>query len=324
MNFPKNIPIKIHLTLQFTLLLAAIVGVLSATIYYFFIQNSQQNIENIIGIEYQNIKNSIDTLDYTEDGVELKEQTLEKIDSATNLGLLIFVFDGSGNTIASPSSIDGKIPKDKIGHFYTSIEKQNYRFYSGNYKGLSIVIGMNAQVSEKNANDLKNMLFLIWCITSLLSLGIGYLFSSKALEPIKRLVKEVHNIDILKLDNPSIRSGYNSDEIGMLAEAFDGFIDRIRETFEREKEFSQDVSHELRTPLMIIQTSLELLENKEITPYQKEKVVMMYGAIEKMESLINNLLFLDRDVNHEEKTEIELDEFLPSLVFSFQSIAERK
>lgn len=121
MIFPKNIHIKTRLAFQFTLLLAAIIGILSAVIYYLFIQNSQQNIDNIIHIEYENIKNSIDILNYTDQGIELKEQTLEKIDRATNLGLLIFIFDGSGETISSPSPLDVNIPKDRIGSFSVSI-----------------------------------------------------------------------------------------------------------------------------------------------------------------------------------------------------------
>lgn len=324
MILPKNIPIKIRLALQFTLFLAAIIGILSTVIYYLFIQNSQQNIENIVRVEYESIKNSIDILNYTDEGVELKEQTLEKIDQATNLGLLIFIFDGSGNTIASPTSIDAKIPKDKTGHFYASIGEQDYQFYSGNYKNLSIIIGTNEQVPEKNARDLKYILFFIWIISSILSFGIGYIFSSRALQPIKRLIEEVHSVDILRTDEPSIRSSHNADEIGMLAEAFDGFIARIRETFDREKEFSQDASHELRTPLMVIRTSLELLENKEVTKYQQEKIAMMYEAIEKMEYLIDELLFLDRDIGYEEKSEIEISEFLNSLIPSFHSLAEKR
>lgn len=110
----NNIPIKTRLALQFTLFLAVIIGILSVAIYYLYIQNSQQNIENTIRIEYESIKNSIDILNYTNEGVELKEQTLEKIDRATNLGLLIFIFDGSGETIVSPTSIDAQVPRDKI------------------------------------------------------------------------------------------------------------------------------------------------------------------------------------------------------------------
>jgi signal transduction histidine kinase len=53
---------------------------------------------------------------------------------------------------------------------------------------------------------------------------------------------------------------YAKDEIGVLAEAFDDLLSRIRASMQREKEFTQDVSHELRTPLMALSTSLDLLE----------------------------------------------------------------
>ena len=183
---------------------------------------------------------------------------------------------------------------------------------------------MNEQVPEKSAHDLKYILLFIWIISSIFSFGIGYIFSSRALGPIKRLIETVHGVDILKTNELPIRSGYSSDEIGMLAEAFDGFIERIRETFEREKEFSQDASHELRTPLMVIRTSLELLESKETTSYQKEKISMMYEATEKMEYLINELLFLHRNIEHEDIQEIELGGFLDPLISSFRPIAKKR
>ena len=67
MHFFRNLPIKLRLALQFSLFLAMIVGVLSALIYWFSIENTSQNIKNILQLEYENIRDSIETFKYTKE-----------------------------------------------------------------------------------------------------------------------------------------------------------------------------------------------------------------------------------------------------------------
>lgn len=130
MRFIKPLPIKTRLAVQFTLLCIAILGTVNSVVYYLFWQNSSQDMENLVQVEYESIKNSIDILEYTDEGIAFRDQTLERIDRATNLGLLIFIFDKNGRTIVSPSSIDTDIPHTQTGAFSSIIAGQRYRLYS--------------------------------------------------------------------------------------------------------------------------------------------------------------------------------------------------
>jgi signal transduction histidine kinase len=58
----------------------------------------------------------------------------------------------------------------------------------------------------------------------------------------------------------------------------------------------EDISHDLRTPLMVISSSIELLRAGELTPYQIEKLDMIEDNSTKMKNLVNELLFLNKNI----------------------------
>jgi signal transduction histidine kinase len=83
--------------------------------------------------------------------------------------------------------------------------------------------------------------------------------------------------------------------VGVIAAAFDDYMDRLDSVVEREQAFTEDASHELRTPLAIIASAAELLaEEPELAPAARERVQRIRRACGQMQSLIEALLFLAR------------------------------
>jgi signal transduction histidine kinase len=58
----------------------------------------------------------------------------------------------------------------------------------------------------------------------------------------------------------------------------------------------EDINHDLRTPLMVISSSIELLRSGELTSYQIEKLDMIDDNSTKMKNLVNELLFLNKNI----------------------------
>jgi hypothetical protein len=54
-------------------------------IFFLYLNTIENTRKNILTIEYENIKNSIISTNYTKDGLELEEKTIDNIDKATNL-----------------------------------------------------------------------------------------------------------------------------------------------------------------------------------------------------------------------------------------------
>lgn len=62
-------------------------------------------------------------------------------------------------------------------------------------------------------------------------------------------------------------------EVRSLARSLNTMLQRIRESFDRERQFVQDASHELRTPLTSLRVNTELLERPEIGEAERGRIL---------------------------------------------------
>jgi signal transduction histidine kinase len=86
------------------------------------------------------------------------------------------------------------------------------------------------------------------------------------------------------------------DEVGQLANACDGYLDRLRGFIDRERAFTADVSHELRTPLAVINGALEVLEADSSLPERaRDRISRIERAAREMSELSTALLVLARE-----------------------------
>lgn len=67
---------------------------------------------------------------------------------------------------------------------------------------------------------------------------------------------------------------------------------RLHEALEREQNFSGDVSHEIRNPLNVIEGSLELLEESELSDRQRRQVLRAQKAAHDIHLLVDDFLNL--------------------------------
>lgn len=126
-----------------------------------------------------------------------------------------------------------------------------------------------------------------------LALAGGYWLAHRAMRPVRRIVRTAREISATDL---SRRIGLHSqDELGELANTFDRMLDRLKEAFDRQRQFTADASHELRTPLTIInlEVSRALAARRPEHEYRRALSVVQ-AENERMTHLVNNLLALSR------------------------------
>jgi signal transduction histidine kinase len=87
----------------------------------------------------------------------------------------------------------------------------------------------------------------------------------------------------------------SKDELGELANTFDGMLGRLQAAFERQRQFVADASHELRTPLTIVnlETSRALASPRKAEQYQRA-LAIIHSENDFMTALVNDLLTLAR------------------------------
>ncbi|HEY6482606.1 MAG TPA: HAMP domain-containing sensor histidine kinase [Steroidobacteraceae bacterium] len=123
---------------------------------------------------------------------------------------------------------------------------------------------------------------------------VGWLLARAVMRPVTDLASDVANLDPARR-NERLENRFANREVGVIAAAFDDYMDRLERVLEREQSFTEDASHELRTPLAIVASAAELLaEEAGLSAAGHERVLRIRRASGQMQSLIEALLFLAR------------------------------
>lgn len=166
---------------------------------------------------------------------------------------------------------------------------------------------------------------LITMIITLISSSMMYFIIGYALRPLKKLGKQVEEIQaknlqkLVVLDNSSI-------EIAGFANAFNEMLKRLSDTFFSQKQFSANAAHELRTPLAVIRTKLEVFEkNKtpEIEDY-KETIAMVRVQIDRLTHVIDLLLEMTDLQSAKRNDHIQLAEIIEEVICDLAFIGDKK
>ncbi len=122
----------------------------------------------------------------------------------------------------------------------------------------------------------------------------GYLMVSRMLRPVSAMVEQAERITSEslseRLPNPNPH-----DEVGRLADVFNGTLGRLEDSFESLKQFTADASHELRTPLTALRTVGEVaLREEGDVAVLCETIGSMLEEAQRLNDLIDSLLLLAR------------------------------
>lgn len=113
--------------------------------------------------------------------------------------------------------------------------------------------------------------------------------SFKPLEDIAAVARQITNADDLSRRVPDTG---RTDEIGVLARAFNQSLERLERLFQTQQRLLADVSHELRTPLTAIRGNVDLM--RRMGGADPESLAIIQEEVERMTRLVGDLLLLAR------------------------------
>jgi len=126
-----------------------------------------------------------------------------------------------------------------------------------------------------------------------LSAWLGWLWASRAIEPVRRLARQVEVLEPSRRGVAKLAPDFAVDEVGALAQAFDRYQEKLYEYVRRERAFTADASHELRTPLAVIRGAIEVMLDSADAANEARLKRMQRGADE-LRDLLDALLVLAR------------------------------
>ncbi len=313
--------IRTKIALQFTFIVATILFIFSISLYY--------QLESYTKKEFSNyLKDRALTtarLLLTEKNID--NRLLKNIDKNTLSSLYaaeVLVFDEKNEVKYTNYEADSV--------YYSPDLLKNIRerkYFESAYKNKEVV-----GLMYLNENDGKNYLILaqsediygkqklenirdsmtFGLITAIiLTIILGFIFSSQSLKPISRINNEVSKITGFNL-NKKLSTGNNKDEIAQLARNFNEMLGRIEKSFELQRSFVSNASHELRTPLAAIKSEIQIaLESDRTSEEYKEILKTLDADNQTLIQLTNGLLQLaksesgDKNLNLDK---IRIDEIL--------------
>ncbi|MBN2625310.1 MAG: HAMP domain-containing protein [Spirochaetales bacterium] len=166
---------------------------------------------------------------------------------------------------------------------------------------LSVTPSLIIQISKDLEDEDRFFRILLegLIIANLLGVGlaafIGYGIGRRILHPVDMVTGKARAISAEDLTQRIPPSGTN-DEISRLIDAFNGMLDRLEGSFEKQQRFVADASHELRTPVSVIQGYADMLQRwaKESPELLEESLDAIKTETRGMKSLIDRLLILAR------------------------------
>jgi signal transduction histidine kinase len=238
----------------------------------------------------------------------LKEEfiSLERIDTTADLNYI----DVSNRLID-----DDQISYRVINYTFTA-DGQKYLLSIG--KSLSTI-----QQSQKNTyNIILGFLVFIIIITLLTDL----FYTRLLLRPLEEITN--------KLKGLSKASGYDRTPVKTSTSDFYSLdttlrelMDRIDESFQKEKEITINISHELLTPISVLRSKLEnLLLRDDVKSASKIKIEESLKTLYRLQSLVNSLLLIARIDSHQYLREdrFPVREVLREIVDELSPLAEDK
>ncbi len=116
---------------------------------------------------------------------------------------------------------------------------------------------------QRNQRELAQLMLWLSPALILLVAVLSWFATSYSLQPLRRMIEKVQSMDAQRL-HPRLPV-YGNDEVGELARTFNGFFERLENSFNALRRFTADASHELRTPLSVLRTQMEVALSRERT-----------------------------------------------------------
>ncbi|KEF37694.1 signal transduction histidine kinase [Schinkia azotoformans MEV2011] len=297
----SRFPIKWRITIWTTVILFFLFSFF-AVFQYFFIKNWIMHYEKtIISEKMREVQAYLsENKAITEKGIINSKHFLENIIEKNEF---IQIEDKDGKIIVSLSN---DLSTDDLPHIsnpnqITSVKDKSdhYLIYKADIADSSFKGTVELIRRLENYTRLFKYMSIMMIIAVLgailLSSAGGILIANQILKPVKALSLTIQKIKAkgLKERVPELHS---KDEIAELSHIFNGMMDDLEISFNKQKRFVEDASHELRTPISILEGHLSMLKRwgKKDHEILEESIAASLYEVKRLKDLVTDLLDLTR------------------------------
>jgi two-component system, OmpR family, sensor kinase len=315
--------VRVRLTFWYTTVLALVLILLAVVTYFIYSRNSRQRTDSDL-VELSDA--FVTTLQ-----AELKDQQgPDGLKTAGSEAIFehrfrdhIFILrDASGKPVVSSWDLPAAVPVDKFTLDQALRESSSPRSAQASsrpdsvfitlrggrngYRGFSRKISLDNQLCtvmalqslhsrEEMLEDIRATFAWAIPIALLLASAGGYFLARKSLAPVVAMSSQGGRIGATNL-HERLAVQNERDELGQLAQSFNRLLDRLSESFERQRRFMADASHELRTPVAILRGEAEVALSQQARSLEeyRESLSVLHQEAERLTHIVEDLFTLTR------------------------------
>ncbi len=345
--------IRLRLTVLYITLLGITLSIFCTVLLKRFVSNHQQEFDYALYNHAVDAAQSF-TVDYFGEFVFTPNSMLvqQKVFPFSLGKSFVQVISPEGRIVVrSPNLEDSALPISaeelqtvfRRGHAYRTLTAADMKHVreaqpGENYRQISYImrrgrplfimqVAVPTTLLDRETGDLIEFFFLGIPIALLLAALAGIYLASKALSPIREIIKKA------ELLNPSnlrerLPEPNTADEIHMLTVTLNGLLGRIERAFESLENFIADASHQLKTPLAILRGELDVFRSKvrsaeEISAFTESAS----QELQHLSRLVDDLLTLtkiDAGAGSLLLRQVRLDEVLMETLARFEVLAQKR
>jgi two-component system, OmpR family, sensor kinase len=150
------------------------------------------------------------------------------------------------------------------------------------------VIANSPEFERGEIDDVSRTMALVGIAVVAIGSVLSWAAAGRVVAPVRELTRTARSISDTDLNKRITVRG--SDEVALLAQTFNGMLDRLEEAFTAQRRFAQDAGHELRTPITVVRGHLELMGDD---PRERaDTMPLVMSELERMDRIVNDLLLL--------------------------------
>jgi len=259
------------------------------------------------------------------------------------------IFDDAGNIVVSsqevpPASSTVPFFSPSFQHFFDASSRADrlfgkvkggrdgYRGFARHFSSLgktyTLVILQSLHQQQEMLEEVTATFAWVIPIAIVLASAGGYFLARKSLAPVVAMSTQAGRIGAANL-HERLAVQNDRDELGHLAQSFNSLLDRLSQSFERQRRFMADASHELRTPVAILRGEAEVALSQQARSLEeyRESLGVLHQEAERLTHIVEDLFTLTRaDAGQYplQPRDFYLDELIAECVHSARTLALAK
>jgi len=345
--------VRVRLTLWYTAVLALVLIALSTITYFIFWRSTLQRTD----VNLSELSEAfLTTLDAEVEDVSgpdsLKLAGQVAITEHRFRDHVFAIFDDAGNIVVSSQEVPppvtatsspggGPLSSSSFQRFLDASShadrlfgevkggRDGYRSFARHFSSLgetyTLVILQSLHPQQEMLEEVAATFAWVIPIAILLASGGGYFLARKSLAPVVAMSTQAGRIGAANL-HERLKIENERDELGHLAGSFNSLLDRLSQSFERQRRFMADASHELRTPVAILRGEAEVALSQQARSLEeyRESLQVLHQEAERLTHIVEDLFTLTRaDAGQYplQPRDFYLDELVSECVHSARTLA---